>query len=273
MSKKCVTLTDLGLSDDKAVKNINGHHIVCNWYQNPPLTRDTKIYRYMRLSSLLNMLFDGQMHISNRQDFSDLREKKGLEKDIESILPFKIVQNYRSIQRQEKIKRETLHVCVSCWTLDRRSNNEIDDNYLMWKAYSKDEITCRIGTRIGKLIECIKDTPADIVISDVYYANNMGKNEYEDLIFRKSLHYEDEQEVRMVVLSNNRQGADLKIDCKGLLDEIKISPFVPPVLRYFIIRQLNEWCKKYKTLKIDQSSIMEFIETNKNYKRTKVSCL
>ena len=57
-------------------------------------------------------------------------------------------------------------------------------------------------------------------------------------------YYEGEQEIRMVVLSDNKQGIDLSIDIGKLLDEIKISPFVPPVLGFFLLKGLKEWCKK-----------------------------
>ena len=98
-------------------------------------------------------------------------------------------------------------------------------------------------------------------------------NMYEDLIFRKSLYYEDEQEVRMAVLSNRKEGVDLKIDKRILLNEIKISPFVPPVLGYFVLGNLKNWCNKYSNIKIEYSKVMEYVETNKNYKITKGSCL
>ncbi len=275
MKKKCVTLEELGLSDENPIRVFNGHRIFVRGY-NRDIQPETKIYRYMKLSALLDILFYGKMHISNRESFTDLREKNGLNTIVEKISSFQSVPSYFEklrMRRMEKDKQRALSVCVSCWTFDRRDNGNIDESFLMWKAYSGDDVICRIGTTIGQLIKSIKKTSSDIIISDVDYDGKMKMNEYEDLVFRKSIYYEDEQEVRMVVLSSSKQGVDLSIDNKMLLNEIKISPFIPPVLGYFIIGHLKEWCRKHNNIKIEYSKVMEYVETNKNYKRTNVSRL
>lgn len=275
MKNRCVSLKELGLSDAKLMKEIGGYRIIMKGH-NYELQPETKIYRYMRLSALLDMLFYGVMHIPNRNDFTDLREKKGLNKLIENLTSISAVPSYRDKQlmkRLEKDKQRALSVCASCWTLDRRNDNSTDESFLMWKAYSKDDIICRIGTTIGQLIECIKKISSDIIISDVDYKGEIEMNEYEDLIFRKSIYYMDEQEVKMAVLSNKKDGIDINVDNKIMLNEIKISPFISPVLGYFILGQLKEWCKKYPNVKIEYSKVMEYVETNKNYKRTKESRL
>lgn len=277
MRKDVVKIEELDLSEEQKVRDVNGHYIYLKGY-NYDLRSDTKLYRYIKLSSLLDMLFYDKMHVSNRQDFSDLREKDGLNKiaeTIPSIYSFSAIPSYYERIRSGKQKRKTLSVCVSCWTFDNRNNGKTDESFLMWKAYSNNEITCRIGTTIGRLINSITDTPSDIVISDVDYQSQKEMNEYEDLIFRKSLFYEDEQEVRMAVLSDNREGIDLKINKSTLLNEIKLSPFIPPMLGFFILEGLQQWCKSNKCndVKIEYSKLMEYVETNKNYKRNKDSRL
>lgn len=267
MGRNVVTIQDLGLSDILPQRKVGRHSIYLRHY-NQDLTLDTAIYRYIKLSTLLDMLFYGLLHVSNRQDFTDLVEKKGLDtkvKELLSLSSLSVVPNYRDRRRILKLHNRTLPLCVSCWTLDRRNNGEKDESFLMWKAYSRsDDIICRIGTTIGRLIKSIQKTPSDIVLSDVDYKGEITMNEYENLLFRKSIYYEDEQEVRMVVLSNKREGIDLDVDNSILLNEIKLSPFIPPMLRFFIMDKLKERCKKNtnKEIKIICSEVMEYVETN-----------
>ena len=277
MNNKCITIEELELPKDYFIREVNGHSIYFRPYTHDfDLSLNTKIYHYMKLSTLLDMLFYKRMHVSNREKFTDLREKKGLNKIVEELSSFSPVPSYNDmirLRKAEKDKSRALSVCVSCWTLDRRCNDKIDESFLMWKAYSEDNIVCRIGTTIGQLINSIKTTPSDIIISNVDYKGKIEMNKYEDLIFRKSIFYEDEQEVRMVVLSNSKDGVDIKVDNKTLLNEILISPFIPPVFAYFILSELKVWCKKYNSIQIGYSKVMEYIETNKNFKRTNESYL
>ena len=277
MKKDIVKVEELELLEEQKVGGVGGHSIFLRGY-NHNLQPETKIYRYIKLSNLLDMLFYDKMHVSNRQDFTDLGEKDGLKRIPEgtpSIYSFSAIPSYHERIRKGRQNRKTLSVCVSCWTFDNRNNGKTDESFLMWKAYSNNEITCRIGTTIGRLINSITDMPSDIVISDVDYQSQKEMNEYEDLIFRKSLFYEDEQEVRMAVLSDNREGIDLKINKSTLLNEIKLSPFIPPMLGFFILGELKNWCKgnKCNDVNIEYSKLMEYVETNKNYKRNKDSRL
>ena len=157
MVNKCVTLTELGFTDDEPERVIGNHCIMMKSHR-IDLQHDTKIYRYMRLSTLLDMLFYGIIHVPNRMDMTDLREKQGLNDVIDGLSSFEKVPSYKEqllIKKMGMDKRRALSVCISCWTLDRRNSNSCDESFLMWKAYSKDEIICRIGTTIGQLIECV----------------------------------------------------------------------------------------------------------------------
>ena len=243
MSNHCVSIEELIPLGERPIRKVGEHHVFVKGH-NYKLVSETKIYRYMRLSTLLDMLFYGKMHIPNRLDFTDLREKNGLNKLVEELSSFSSVPSYREKQimkRMEKDRQRALSLCVSCWTLDQRNNQTNDESFLMWRAYSKDDIVCRVGTTIGQLIDSVRGTSYDIIISDVDYKGEKEMMEYEDMVFRKSIYYEGEQEIRMVVLSDNKQGIDLSIDIGKLLDEIKISPFVPPVLGFFLLKGLKEW--------------------------------
>lgn len=269
MSKNSITLEDIGFSKEDLIREVDGH-VVCIKNHVRKLSFDTKIYRYMRMSTLTDMLFYNMMHVSNRESFTDLREKKGLNVIVEEISSQpNYIPSYRDklrIKRMEKDKQRFLSICVSCWTCDKRSDGYTNENYLIWKAYANNDIVCRIGTTIGQLVNCIKKTSCDIAISDVDYSGKTEMNPYEELVFRKSIFYEDEQEVRMAVLSNNKAGVDLEIDNNILLNEVKISPFIPPVLGTFILRELKEWCKRYPNVRIEYSKVMEYVETNKSNK-------
>ena len=256
---KCITVEDLGLQREHFIKEVRGYSVYLKAYSHN-LSLDTKVFRYMKLSTLLDMLFYSILHVSNRESFSDLREKKGLNDIAEKLSSFAPVPSYMDklrLRKAEKDKSRALSVCVSCWTLDNREGETNDESFLMWKAYSNDETICRVGTTIGQLINCIKKTPADIVISDVDYNGQKDMNSYENLIYRKSIFYKDEQEVRMAVLSNNRNGINLTIDNSVLLREIKISPFIPPVHAYFVLKGLKEFCKRCTDVKIEYSKVME----------------
>ena len=73
------------------------------------------------------------------------------------------------------------------------------------------------------------------------------------------MYYEDEQELRMLVLSDEEKGVNIPIDVNILIDEIKVSPFVSPNMESFIINQLGEQEPSLKK-KILPSLIMEYIK-------------
>ena len=41
-----------------------------------PLNNELKLFRYISLSTLINMLYNSTLYVSNMQSFSDIREKK-----------------------------------------------------------------------------------------------------------------------------------------------------------------------------------------------------
>ena len=217
----------------------------------------------MRLSSLLDMLYYSKMYVSNMQSFTDIRDRLGLMRLSKDILRFTYVQNFKDRQG-EKNTRRALQLCASCWTLDKQRDGDNRENFLMWKAYAGNELGCRIGTTLGNLIESIESKQYDILISDMVYGNGSFNSEYESLIFRKTVHYECEQEIRLVVLSNSPTGVYLNINLNKLFDchncecEITISPFVSLQTVYSIRNMVQEKCKKYEKLIVKQSDLLEF---------------
>ena len=63
----------------------------------------------------------------------------------------------------------------------------------------------------------------------------------------------------MLVLSNNEKGVYLPVDMSVLIDEVKVSPFVSPLLERFIVNQLDEQYPMLKE-KIQPSMIMEYVK-------------
>ncbi len=272
---KCATLDDLNVAENHQIRVVRDHGIYLKG-NGMSLELSTPIYRYIKQSTLCSMLTEGIMHVSNIQNFTDLREKRGMSKIIESSndklfssmnsndyrlwslsLGFRDVPNLKTFRREESVRKKSL-VCASCWTLDFRSDNSQNENYLMWKAYSDNEISCRISSTIGNLIDSIQSSRYDIVIENMVYGNVQGKNEYENNIFHKTIHYEDEQEVRMVVLSTSPNGVNLKIDVSSLIQEIKVSPFVSRCVAEESASVIRNYCMRYPKIKVTPSEVKEY---------------
>lgn len=261
---KILTTEELGFKHDHIIRSIGEHNVYLKNH-NILLKNDLKLFRYISLSTLTNMLYNGTLFVSNMQSFSDIREKEGMKKDIEPlpyITPVPAYHDRIRIRREEKDRQRALSICVSCWTMDNRGNGENDESYLMWKAYTGNEMTCRIATNLENLIKSLKDSIGDIVISDVAYNDNSKMTEYENLLFRKSIHYEQEQEVRLAVLNDNSDGIAIPIDIGTLLSEIRLSPFIQPNTASFILDGLRKRCSKFPNIAFSQSDILEY----KNYK-------
>ena len=109
----------------------------------------------------------------------------------------------------------------------------------MWKAYTSNQISVRVGSTILHFIVSIIEIPYDIFIAKVDYKNKYTGDIY-DVIFKKYEYYEDEQELRMLVLSDEEKGVHIPIDINILIDEIRVSPFLSPNMERFIINQLGE---------------------------------
>ena len=63
----------------------------------------------------------------------------------------------------------------------------------------------------------------------------------------------------MLVLSDNPKGLLIPVDLNILIDEVRVSPFVPPNLEKFIMNQLGEQYPQLKQ-KIQPSMIMEYVK-------------
>ncbi len=227
------------------------------------ISLQSPIFRYLKFSHLLSLLNTSTLYISHRSSFSDLRDKSGAHKFIPTEKePFEVkpVNSYKDRARQRDIESCTklaLDLCVSCWTMDQAlTDGEIQENYLMWKAYQKSDLMCRIGTTIEKLVENIEPT-SDILISDVNYGNRVGALA-DRLTFDKSKSYASEREFRLVPLKSGQPFIQLRIiKIEEWLESIVLSPFVTPQIENMMnhhLRTIYPWAKTI----IKPSIIMEY---------------
>lgn len=263
-----VKIDDLGVTNEHRVK-IMGKYGVYLKLHDKTKTRDTAIYRYIKAEYLNKTIREGRIFVPNIQKFEDVREMKGLQEAIQDIPELRVIPDYGTRQYTKRIMR-SLSLCALCWTTDNRQNGQTDESFLMWKSYSlqKSNISegnntlyriepyCRIETTIGKLIDSLEAKTHDIVVSDVIYGDTHELNDYEYLLFRKSIYFDQEQELRMAVLSRNPKGAFLKVNVEKLFKdtEIIVSPFVLKDDRN--IAELRKLCETLKDVKVVPSNIL-----------------
>lgn len=206
--KKRVTIEDLECTCEHQIKDLGHYGVYFKPHKN--INLNTQIYRYMKMEDLIKSIRNEKLHFSNIQSFEDSRETNRLDYTRENNPPLKPILNYHQRNSVKRIER-SLNLCVSCWSLDIRVNNQPDESYLMWKAYSKEPDTlCRVETTIRNLINCIESKRYDFVVSDVIYGDTCELNEYEHALFHKSIYYDQEQEVRMAILASRSYNSNKK---------------------------------------------------------------
>ena len=210
--KRRVTIEDLECTCEHKIKDLGHYGVYFKPHKN--INLGTQIYRYMKIDDLIRSIRDEKLHFSNIQSFEDSRETNRLDYTRENNPPLKPILNYYQRNNVKRIER-SLNLCASCWTFDIRVNNQPDESYLMWKAHSGDSgISCRVETTIGNLINCIESERYDLVVSDVIYGDTRELNEYEYTLFHKSIYYDQEQEVRMVILATRSYNSNDKDEKK-----------------------------------------------------------
>lgn len=257
----CLTIQDLGLSEDNLVKKVGGYGVYFrDSIQN--LSIYTEIFRYMKLDYFCSLVDEGILYIPNRNKFTDLRDRLGFEKHIAKHpfdFGFSSVPSYRERgwrKQLEKEKEKVMGVCISCWTTDILLNGEVDESFLMWKSYANTELACRLKTSIIHLINSIVELSCDLVVSGIEYSNNNNKS-YNDLLFKKSCYYESEHEVRIVALTSGQEHVDIKINPNCLNLSLKTSPFLTPIMESLVINRLKQRYPRLKNV-IEPSRVMEY---------------
>ncbi len=260
-----LTIQDLGLTETNLIRKIGDYGVYFrDSIQN--IFLETEIFRYMKLDYFCSLVDEGILYIPNRNKFTDLRDRLGLEKYIAKHpfdFEFSAIPSYRERgwrKSLEKENKKVMDVCISCWTTDMLLNGVVDESFLMWKSYANTELACRIKTSIKHLINSITELSCDIVVSGVEYSNDNNKT-YNDLLFKKTCYYESEHEVRFVALTSGKDHVDIKINPDSLNLSIKTSPFLTPIMESMVINGLK---RKFPLLKnvIEPSKVMEYPYTN-----------
>jgi hypothetical protein len=171
------------------------------------------------------MMQSQQLYVANRGQFSDMREKQWKEnfKMRYLITPAYLSQEEKQYYRDLSKKiDEAYTLCISCWTFDK--HKDCDESITNWKCYGED--TYRIETTVEDLIWSIRPTNMVIVISPVFYENSEYDRNAYNAIFKKFISYQDEQELRMCLLSS-AHSVLLSVDTSKLIHKVRLSPFVP----------------------------------------------
>lgn len=159
----------------------------------------------------------------------------------------------------EKI-RNSYNICVSCWTYDthivERPGDQVEEDFLMWNAYTGGIIGVRIETTIEDFLNSIKEIPCDIVVRNVEYKRESFTNNVEEAIFNKTIYYSKEQELRICVLCLDDK-LYLDVDVTKMIHAICLSPFISNTYADFIKKSLET---KFEILKgkVFKSKLLEY---------------
>jgi len=203
---------------NKHFREINGVYV------HPDICLDSVVYKYIKKEYFYKMIYSQQLYVANRAQFSDRREKHWKENFkmrflISPASPSeKDILFYKNLS--EKIN-EAYTLCISCWTYDK--HKDCDESITNWKCYGED--TYRIETTIEDLIWCIHPTDKIIILSPVSYEKSEYDGTVYNAIFKKYISYQDEQELRMCLLSSAKNEL-LNIDILKLIHKIRLSPFL-----------------------------------------------
>ena len=236
-------LLELNDITDNSYQQINGIFI------HPDICLNSVVYKYIKREHLHEMIQNHQLYVANRKSFSDRREqhfKENLQKRF-IIAPASIPSyNKNYYKTLSKKIDEAYSLCIPCWTYDKHKN--CDESILNWKCYG--ENTCRIETSIEDLILSIHPTDKIIVISPVSYEKNEYDSNVFNAIFKKHISYQEEQEIRMCILSSANNEL-LNIDTEKLIHKIRLSPLLS-------VEQNEKEKKQLESIDKNLSSIIEY---------------
>ncbi len=225
-------------------------------YLFPDVDLDKVIYRYLEVPHLIGLLNSNKLYVSNRNSFKDMREhgkRSDIHKMFDTFTPFARTDKDGEDNQNEVDKHnETKNLCISCWTYGEYPQG--DESILAWRTYGINRI--RIETTVRNLINCIKDLERPVIIGSVKYNDKDFTTTIYDKIFWKHSGYQDEQELRICVLSTD-PNFNIKIEPQELIQKIRLSPGFDNHYREFLKTNLNS---RYPFLKgrIEESNLFEF---------------
>lgn len=244
--------------DDYAIGNV---HIRQKLWAN----REQKIYHYLQVNYLYDLLESNTLYVNNRALFSDVREQGMLENlkyRFNIFLPCshnkqEKKENMESCKELSKIKEFAHKSCISCWTMGTNYSN-CDEDILEWDHYGTGKAqygeTCRIETTVEDLVNSIKSNKDAMWLSEVLYDEEKMRSNPEQWIFWKHYAYRQEHEVRLCI-DTTKDHICLDIVPETLIKSIRLSPYINKHDQQRIITNLE----KYSFLKgkIHLSHILE----------------
>lgn len=199
-------------------KVINGVHV----HQSLLSRLDEKIYKYIETNYLLQLLESKKLYIANRTTFKDRREQ-GI-KENKKKMCYPLPAKFETLEQEEWGKEylikltEAYKICISCWTRDIHEN--CDESITNWNCYGTN--TCRIQTTIRDLLENMNCANFAALIAPVKYSQEKI-DDIENSIFRKYIAYQDEQEIRLCLLSLNHY-ENVEVNVEKMIKAIRLSP-------------------------------------------------
>ncbi len=211
------------------------------------------ISRYMSSSDLFSILKNNQFRIPQRNTFSDEREV-GKCFSIRNRFPVQPVDgsNKEYRQRLDELIKCSYSLPTSCWNLAN------EEDFLMWKAYTKDSFGVRITTTVEKFYNAFEYSPFRCIICDeVEYDKERAKYSLKQELFTKTQYYGNEQEFRFYfVPKDNIKDNLFKLTDAEFIESITLSPFIEKSLIPHITKAIEDMAP-YLEGKISCSKILE----------------
>lgn len=225
------------------------------------ISLDSIIYKYIKKEYFKEMMQHQQLYVANRASFSDRREKQWKEnlKMRYIITPaFPSQDEIRYYRKLVNKINEAYTLCISCWTFDK--HNGCDESITNWKCYGED--TYRIETTIEDLIWSIHPTIKPIIISPISYEKSEYNGTVFNAIFKKYISYQDEQELRLCLLSSS-YCERLDVDTERLIHKVRLSPFLSTEQNRKEKEELESEFESLSTL-VELSHLYEELSSNSN---------
>ncbi|MCQ2324974.1 MAG: hypothetical protein MJZ58_02130 [Paludibacteraceae bacterium] len=244
--------------DDYAIGNV---HVRQKLWEK----RNQKIYHYMQVKYLYDLLESNTLYVNNRALFSDVREQGKLESlkyRFDIFLPHshnkqEKKENMESCKELSKIKEIAHKSCISCWTMGTNYSN-CEEDILEWDHYGTGKAqygeTCRIETTVEDLVNSIKSNKDAMWLSEVQYDKEKMRANPEQWILWKHHAYRQENEIRLCI-DTRKDYVRLNINPIELISSIRLSPYIHENDQQRIITDLEKY--SFLQNKIFASHILE----------------
>jgi len=234
---------------------------IMNAPNQPPLSDDTVVWRYMGFDKFIYLLANERLFFSRLTELSDkeemmipvFNELRELEKGDG------VPSDYAVMERQ--CREMAKNVFVSCWT---ESDGE---SFAQWKIYG--EAGVAVKSTVADLKKSVRFQEADVrrglkvFITKVNYDSKDDEIDFHTLVGRKRKPYAFENEVRLYFKSDVDVGSiccpsvgyGVQVDLNTLINSIFISPFAGKWMIQSVRRLLSKMRCEELGKKVDGSDI------------------